>query len=239
MYNSLKQRKAWLESAFFSGVFLSVYGFISGYESCGGLFTCSDIVNKISITFYQELIMYVGVALVISSIGLMSIGEAGSGGHFPSRHAILDYAFIMGAFIFVTGFGAFYYLCGVQCSGYSYEFGLPLMVIGADAVGFSLYFLGKNYRPKGFHILRWEFLAIGSMAVFLVSEFVTPLNWQTIIPLIQFNNVTYSQLAFVFLSLVGMLVGIRGIRSEKLRIKRKTAMAASTPYQNIPKGKLN
>lgn len=239
MYKNLKQRKVWLELVFFSGAFLSVYGLISGYESCGGLFTCNDIVNKISITFYQELIMYVGVGLVISSIGLMSIGDAGSGGHFPSRHAILDYAFITGAFIFIVGFGAFYYLCGVQCSGYSYEFGLPLMVIGADAVGFSLYFLAKNHRPKGSHILRWEFLAIGSIAVFLVSEFITPLNWQTIIPFLEFNNVTYTQLAFVSLSLIGMIVGIRGIRNEKQRIKRKTTMIASTPYQNSSKGKLN
>jgi hypothetical protein len=238
MYKSLK-RKVWLELAFFSGAFLSVYGFILGYESCGGFFTCNDIVNKISITFYQELIMYVGVALAISSIGLMSVGEAGSGGHFPSRHAILDFSFIMGAFIFIAGFGAFYFLCGVQCSGYSYEFGLPLMVIGADAVGFSLYFLAKIFRPKGSHILRWEFLAIGSMAVFLVSEFVTPLNWQTIIPLVQFNNVTYSQLAFVFLSLVGMTVGIRGIRIEKSRTRQKTPMISSTLSQNIPKGKVN
>ncbi|MDH2900537.1 MAG: hypothetical protein PXY39_06155, partial [archaeon] len=109
----------------------------------------------------------------------------------------------------------------------------------ADAVGFSLYFLAKNFRPKGSHILRWEFLAIGSMAVFLVSEFVTPLNWQTIIPLVQFNNVTYSQLAFVFLSLVGMTVGIRGIRIEKSRIRQKTPMISSTLSQNIPKGKVN
>jgi hypothetical protein len=243
MNQRLKQRKLWLDLALFSGPFLSIYGFISGFEACGGFFTCSDIVNKVSITFYQELLMYLGIALFISSIGFMSIGEAGSGGHFPSKRAIFDYAIIMGAFLFAAGFGAYDLLCSGKCVTYSYGLGFPLMLIGGDAIGFSLYKLNKNHGMsvalKETHIFRWELITIISASVLLISELITPLNGQTIIPLLQFNNVTPSQLGFVFASLLGMIFGIYEMRKEqaKLRKLQRNQTLVNTTSPPLPTGR--
>ena len=67
MNKSEKQRKAWLDLALFSGAFLLIYGLISVYQACG-VFTCSNLtVNEIQVTFYQELMMYVGIAIFDAS----------------------------------------------------------------------------------------------------------------------------------------------------------------------------
>jgi hypothetical protein len=240
MSMSFKKRKVWLEIAFFSGAFLSVFGFIAGYESCVGFFPCSTIVNNVPIALYQEFIIYLGIALFISSIGLMYVGEAGTGGHFPSRRAMLDFAFIMGTFVFVSGFGAFFFLCALSCWAYSYEFGLPLMLMGASAAGSSLYFLNNDCKinaTNSAHIFRWELLAIGSMVVLLVSEFTTPLNWQTIIPILEFDNVTPEQLGFVFLSLAGMIIGLHEIKKNQNRNQRKPTTTMIVKQVNAPLAK--
>jgi hypothetical protein len=228
MNKSLRQRRAWLDLALFSGAFLSLYGLISGYEEGCGIFTnCTLTVNNIPISFYQGLITYASLAIFISSIGLMSIGEAGSGGSFPSRHAILDFGFVTGAFLFSVGFGAYNSLCSEPCWSNWYEFGFPLMLVGIDAMGLSLYFLLKGYRVKGQHRMGWELLAIGSLVVLLVSTFMTSSG----LAILPFVYDTSQQFVFVFACLAGIVAGVYGNRKSRKRelMPEQQAYEASIP----------
>jgi hypothetical protein len=215
MNRILNQRKTWLSLALFSGAFLSLYGLISGYEEGCGFFSCTISVNNIPITFIQEVLTYVGAAIFISCIGLMSVGEAGSGGHYPSKHAILDFAFILGAFIFAVGLGAFNALCSGVCWEYNFEFGFPLTLIGIDTMGFSLYFLRKKHRVNGEHTLGWELLAIGGLALLLVSTFLAMPSLQPVVPVVNYGSLSFQQYVFIFASLVGVVAGLGGIMNEK------------------------
>ena len=102
-------------------------------------------------------------------------------------------------------------------------------------MGFSLYFLCKNYRIMGSHILRWELLALGSVVLLLMCAFLGSPSAQNTVPFLQPNSMSFAQLAFLFASLVGIIAGLGGIKSEKRKRKLMTPKQGNQDSSPIAK----
>ncbi len=228
------KRKTWLSFGLFAGAFLSIYGLISAYEEGCGFFSCTLVSNGVPVTLIQEVLTYAGLGVAISSIGLMSIGEAGSGGHYPSKHALLDFALILGTFFFFVGLGAYNAICAESCWGYQYEFGSPMMLLGVGLAGMSFYFLRKRFKVTGEHLLGWELLAVGSLAFLLVCMFLGFPGLEPSITIVEYSDLNFQQFVFIIAAVVGLLAGLGGMLNEK-KDKKDTHLIREKKSEAIAK----
>jgi hypothetical protein len=202
-------KRALLNFGFFLGSFLVLESFASGWLWWNG--SILGWINGISVDTVQVFLILVGLAMLAGTLSFMALGIKGHERKLPREGLLVDFAFIVGAFLVAAG--QTMNVCMGVCNRIAFDASLSFLFVGVILVGASVYLwiLKMKKRIKG---IGWEGLSAATVALFLTNLFIVAPGGVSL-P----TNLTTLNYVIASLSIIALILEIHFLRRGKINPK--------------------